>query len=141
LQREPELSQPTEDDIHEYEVQIGTGSTGRRRDWRYRDLRLNAQTKPLAYLVTEIDVTDPAGYQTYVDRNTPIIAAAGGRWLVRGENVVALEGDGPAPKRLPSPYSTPWNKRGPIALQRPKRRSSRCATSRPNIMRSSPRAQ
>jgi hypothetical protein len=62
---------------------------------------LNAQTKPLAYLVTEIDVTDPAGYQTYVDRNTPIIAAAGGRWLVRGENVVALEGDGPAPKRLP----------------------------------------
>ena len=61
---------------------------------------LNAQSKPLAYLVTEIDVTDPAVYQTYVDRNTPIIAAAGGRWLVRGENVVALEGDGPAPKRF-----------------------------------------
>jgi uncharacterized protein (DUF1330 family) len=61
---------------------------------------LNAQTKPLAYLVTEIDVTDPAGYQTYLDRNTPIIAAAGGRWLVRGEKVVALEGDGPAPKRF-----------------------------------------
>ena len=61
---------------------------------------LNAQTKPLAYLVTEIDVTDPAVYQTYVDRNTPIVAAAGGRWLVRGEKVVALEGDGLAPKRF-----------------------------------------
>ncbi len=68
---------------------------------------LNAQSKPLAYLVTEIDVTDPAVCQTYVDRNTPIIAAAGGRWLVRGENVVALEGTGRRPNVSPSPYSTP----------------------------------
>src|SRR6266446_3651294 len=59
---------------------------------------LNAQTKPLAYLVSEIDVTDVAVYQTYVDRNTPIIAAAGGRFLTRGEKIVAL--DGPAPKRF-----------------------------------------
>jgi uncharacterized protein (DUF1330 family) len=61
---------------------------------------LNAQTKPLAYLVTEIDVTDAAVYQTYVDRNTPLVAAAGGRWLVRDEKVIALEGDGAAPKRF-----------------------------------------
>jgi uncharacterized protein (DUF1330 family) len=59
---------------------------------------LNAQTKPLAYLVSEIEVTNPAVYQTYVDRNTPIVAAAGGRFITRGEKIVAL--DGPAPKRF-----------------------------------------
>jgi uncharacterized protein (DUF1330 family) len=61
---------------------------------------LNAQIKPLAYLVTEIDVTDPAVYQTYVDRNSTIFTAGGGRWLVRGEKLVALEGDGLPPKRF-----------------------------------------
>lgn len=59
---------------------------------------LKAQTKPLAYIVTNIEVTDPAVYQTYVDRNTPIVAAAGGHFITRGEKVVAL--DGPAPKRF-----------------------------------------
>jgi uncharacterized protein (DUF1330 family) len=59
---------------------------------------LEAQTKPLAYIVTDIEVTDPAVYQTYVDRNTPIVAAAGGRFITRGENIVGL--DGPAPKRF-----------------------------------------
>ena len=57
---------------------------------------LNAQTKPLAYLVSEIEVTNPAVYQTYVDRNTPIVAAAGGRFITRGEKIVALDGPAPA---------------------------------------------
>jgi hypothetical protein len=102
---------------------------------------LNAQIKPLAYLVTEIDVTDPAVYQTYVDRNSTIFTAGGGRWLVRGEKLVALEGDGCRPNVSPSAYSTPWNKRRLIVLRRLTRRSSRCATSHPNIVRSSPRVQ
>jgi uncharacterized protein (DUF1330 family) len=59
---------------------------------------LEAQTKPLAYIVADVEVTDPAGYQTYVDRNTPIVAAAGGRFITRGEKIVPL--DGPAPKRF-----------------------------------------
>jgi uncharacterized protein (DUF1330 family) len=59
---------------------------------------LNAQTKPLAYIIAEVDVTDAAVYQTYVDRNTPIVQSAGGRFLSRGENLAAL--DGPAPKRF-----------------------------------------
>ena len=59
---------------------------------------LNAQTKSLAYIVAEVDVTDAAMYQTYADRNTPIVQSAGGRFLSRGENLIAL--DGQAPKRL-----------------------------------------
>lgn len=59
---------------------------------------LQAQTKPLAYIVTDIEVTDPAVYQTYVDRNTPIVAAAGGHFITRGEKIVSL--DGLAPKRF-----------------------------------------
>jgi len=59
---------------------------------------LNAQSKPLAYIIAEVDVTDAAVYQTYVDRNTPIVQSAGGRFLSRGENLAAL--DGMAPKRF-----------------------------------------
>jgi uncharacterized protein (DUF1330 family) len=59
---------------------------------------LNAQSKPVAYIVAEVEVTDPAVYQTYLDRNTPLVASAGGRYLSRGEKIVAL--DGAAPKRF-----------------------------------------
>jgi hypothetical protein len=53
---------------------------------------LNAQSKPLAYIVAEVEVTDPAVYQTYLDRNTPLVVSAGGRYLSRGEKIVALDG-------------------------------------------------
>ena len=43
-------------------------------------------------------MTDPAVYQAYVNRNTPIAAAAGGRFITRGENLSAL--DGAPPKRF-----------------------------------------
>jgi uncharacterized protein (DUF1330 family) len=59
---------------------------------------LNAQGKPVAYIVAEVEVTDPAVYQTYLDRNTPLVASAGGRYLSRGEKIVAL--DGTPPKRF-----------------------------------------
>jgi uncharacterized protein (DUF1330 family) len=59
---------------------------------------LNAQGKPLAYYVSEIDVTDPAVYQTYLDKNTPLIESMGGRFLTRGGKIVAL--DGTPPKRF-----------------------------------------
>lgn len=59
---------------------------------------LNAQSKPLAYIIAEVEVTDPAAYQTYLDRNTPLVASAGGRYLSRGEKIVAL--DGAPPKRF-----------------------------------------
>src|SRR5262249_39626627 len=59
---------------------------------------LNAQSKPVAYIVAEVEVTDPAVYQTYLDRNTPLVASAGGRYLSRGEKIVAL--DGAPPRRF-----------------------------------------
>ena len=59
---------------------------------------LNAQSKPLAYIVAEVEVTDPGAYQTYLDRNTPLVASAGGRYLTRGEKIIAL--DGAPPKRF-----------------------------------------
>ena len=59
---------------------------------------LNAQTKPHGYIISEVEVTDAAVYQTYLDRNTPLVASAGGRFLSRGEKIVAL--DGTPPKRF-----------------------------------------
>jgi uncharacterized protein (DUF1330 family) len=52
-----------------------------------------------AYLIANIDVTDPAGFETYRALVAPTIAAAGGRYLVRGGNVQVLEGQW-QPKRL-----------------------------------------
>ena len=48
-----------------------------------------------AYLVAEIDIHDPAGFEAYRDAVAPMIAAYGGRYLVRGGAVTALEGDAP----------------------------------------------
>jgi uncharacterized protein (DUF1330 family) len=59
---------------------------------------LNAQSTPPAYVIFEVEVTNPEGYQTYLDRHTPIVQSAGGRFLTRGEKLAAL--DGPAPKRF-----------------------------------------
>jgi uncharacterized protein (DUF1330 family) len=53
---------------------------------------LNAQGKSLAYYVSEIQVTDPAVYQTYLDKNTPLIESMGGRFLSRGGKIVAHDG-------------------------------------------------
>lgn len=53
---------------------------------------------PPAYLIGEIEVTDPAGYKTYQDGVAPALAATGGRFIVRGGKTVAF--DGPPPKRM-----------------------------------------
>jgi uncharacterized protein (DUF1330 family) len=49
-----------------------------------------------AYLVAEIEITDPAGYEEYRRRVPASIAEHGGRYLVRGGAVETLEGDGPS---------------------------------------------
>jgi uncharacterized protein (DUF1330 family) len=59
---------------------------------------IHAQTKPPAYFIAEIDVTDPAVYKTYVERNTPVVNAHGGRFLVRGGKTTPMDGE--APKRI-----------------------------------------
>ena len=45
-----------------------------------------------AYVVVEIDVTDPETYERYRAMAPPSIAMYGGRYLVRGAPVQCLEG-------------------------------------------------
>ena len=47
-----------------------------------------------AYLYGNIEVTDPAGYEAYRREVPPLIAAHGGRYLVRGGAATVLEGGG-----------------------------------------------
>ena len=46
-----------------------------------------------AFLIANIDVTDPDGFAVYRTLVTPTIAAAGGRYRVRGGETRVLEGD------------------------------------------------
>jgi len=45
-----------------------------------------------AYVITEIDVTDPAGYEEYKKMGPPTVAAYGGKFVVRGGRTEVLEG-------------------------------------------------
>jgi len=46
-----------------------------------------------AYVIVEVDVTDPDRYEQYKAVTPAAIAAAGGRFLVRGGELTVLEGD------------------------------------------------
>ncbi|MEW5701563.1 MAG: DUF1330 domain-containing protein [Candidatus Zixiibacteriota bacterium] len=46
-----------------------------------------------AYVIVDIDVTDPVRYEEYKKLAAPTVAAHGGRYVVRGGNVETLEGD------------------------------------------------
>ena len=52
-----------------------------------------------AYLIAEIEVTDPVGYDEYKKRVPAVIAAYGGRYLARGGAIEVLEGRW-QPKRI-----------------------------------------
>ena len=52
-----------------------------------------------AYVITETDITDPEQYEQYKAASPAAIAAGGGRFLVRGGELVVLEG-GWQPSRL-----------------------------------------
>lgn len=52
-----------------------------------------------AYLIADIEITDPAGYEEYRKRVPPTLAAHGGRFLARGGAIEVLEGTW-APTRL-----------------------------------------
>lgn len=46
-----------------------------------------------AYLIADVEVTDARAYQDYRERVPAVIAAYGGRYLVRGGTVERLEGN------------------------------------------------
>jgi uncharacterized protein (DUF1330 family) len=52
-----------------------------------------------AYVIVDIEVTDPAGYEEYKRLAPPAVAARGGKYLARGGTVAILEGSW-IPKRL-----------------------------------------
>jgi len=52
-----------------------------------------------AYVIAEIDITDPATYEEYRKQVPGVIAKYGGKYVVRGGKVESLEG-GWLPKRL-----------------------------------------
>lgn len=47
-----------------------------------------------AYIYANVQITDPAIYETYRKDVPAVLAAHGGRFLVRGGAVSVLEGDG-----------------------------------------------
>ena len=47
---------------------------------------------PKGYIIAHITVTDPEGYPEYVRRDTPILEAHGGRFVVRGGRSETPEG-------------------------------------------------
>ena len=53
---------------------------------------------PPAYVVAELEVTDPATYQKYSAKVPETLAPFDGRFIVRGGKIQAVEGT--APKRL-----------------------------------------
>jgi uncharacterized protein (DUF1330 family) len=52
-----------------------------------------------AYVIAEIEVTDPAAYEEYRKQVAAVNAKFGGRFLARGGKAEVLEGDGAA-KRM-----------------------------------------
>ncbi len=53
---------------------------------------------PPAYVIAEVDVTDPATFQKYAEQVPATVAAFDGHYLVRGGKIHPVEGD--APKRI-----------------------------------------
>ena len=52
-----------------------------------------------AYVIADVEVTDPAGFEDYRKQVPATVAKYGGRFLVRGGSLEAVEGDW-RPKRL-----------------------------------------
>jgi uncharacterized protein (DUF1330 family) len=55
-----------------------------------------ATLAPKGYVIAEITVTDPEAYKQYAAAVAPVVAKFGGKYIVRGGQTVAVEGDAPA---------------------------------------------
>ena len=51
-----------------------------------------------AYVLAQLDVHDPEGFERYRDKVAPLVAAFGGRYIVRGGEITPLEGELSAPR-------------------------------------------
>jgi uncharacterized protein (DUF1330 family) len=59
---------------------------------------LHAQATPKAYIITEIEVINQEAQKAYLPKVSAAVKSTGGKYLVRGEKISALEGE--APKRV-----------------------------------------
>ena len=59
-----------------------------------------------AYVIYQGEVTDPAHYEVYKEQAAASIAAAGGRYVVRGGEIEVLEGDAPAGRTVVLEFPT-----------------------------------
>ena len=48
-----------------------------------------------AYVIAEVDVTDPEAYKLYADKAPGVTLPAGGKYLARAGNVEVFEGEPP----------------------------------------------
>jgi uncharacterized protein (DUF1330 family) len=62
-----------------------------------------------AYLIADIEITDPEGYQEYRRLVAPTVAKFGGKFLARGGRSESLEGNW-TPKRLVIIEFPSWEK-------------------------------
>jgi len=58
-----------------------------------QDINPFKEKRVAAYVIANIKVTDPAGYEEYKKLAGPAIEACGGRYLVRGGKTEVLEGE------------------------------------------------
>jgi uncharacterized protein (DUF1330 family) len=59
---------------------------------------LHAQAKPSAYVITEVDIINQEAFKEFAPKVAELNRAAGAKYLARGGNIVAL--DGQPPKRV-----------------------------------------
>ena len=59
---------------------------------------LHAQAKPPAYVITEVEIIDQTAYKEFGPKVSATYQPFGGKYLVRGGEVVAMDGE--APKRV-----------------------------------------
>ena len=85
-----------------------------------------------AYIIVEIDVTDPVGYEEYKKRAGATVAQYGGKYIVRGGACETLEGDW-KPKRIVVYNLKIWNapRPGSIVPNMPSRAKCAIAPLRP----------
>ena len=60
----------------------------------------------VAYVIYQGEVTDPSRYEEYKVKAATSIAAAGGRYLVRGGDVEVLEGEAPPSRTVVLEFPT-----------------------------------
>jgi len=54
----------------------------------------------VAYVIAQVDITDPERYQDYIKMVPATVTQFGGRFIARGGNAEVLEGDKLLPQRL-----------------------------------------